>query len=338
METNIIHHGLCLDAMRSLPDGSIDCLITSPPYWQLRDYGFSEQWGLEPTFEGYLDHLMEFMAEAWRVLKSTGTVWVNLGDTYGGSWGNYGKRNGKQRPKEEMQFDRRGALPEDHKPGMAGVKEKCLLLIPHRFAIRCIDAGWVMRNDIIWAKRNAMPESVTDRFSKRHEYLFFMTKQKKYYFDLAGIRDKHAATTRVRYQSGSNASGERGYVNGPQNHLKTLMNDPDRKQASLDKGKNPGDVSDFWDLPTSASKSNSHYATFGASLIEKCIVAGCPEYGIVLDPFCGTGTTGVRAVSLGRKFIGIEPKAEYYKEASKRFLGATATPQLFTDVNFELDD
>ena len=165
---NKIHNGDVLEVMARIPDASVDSVITSPPYWQLRDYGYPEQWGLEPTYQEYLEHLWALMDEIWRVLKDSGTVWINLGDTYGGTGakgvGEYGKLN---------------HMTQNEFKGNSATS-KCLLLIPHRFAIGCIDRGWVMRNDIIWAKRNGMPESVTDRFSKKHEYIFFMTKNPKY--------------------------------------------------------------------------------------------------------------------------------------------------------------
>jgi len=173
----MILHGDCLEIMKTLEDKSVDCVITSPPYWQLRDYGFPEQWGLEPTYQEYLEHLWSLMDEIWRVLKDSGTVWINLGDTYSNSggcgWTGLESKNFKQKAQPHRVKD----LPP-----------KCLLLIPHRFAIGCIDRGWIMRNDIIWAKRNGMPESCRDRFTKKHEYFFFMVKRKKYYFDLDSIR------------------------------------------------------------------------------------------------------------------------------------------------------
>lgn len=290
-----------LDGLARICTESIDSVITSPPYWQLRDYGYSEQWGLEPTFQEYLDHLWSLMDEVWRVLKPEGTVWVNLGDTYGTQSGamrdgNFGDKNTN---------NQRFIQPK--------VTHKCLLLIPHRFAIGCIDRGWIVRNDCIWAKRNGMPESVTDRFSKKHEYFFFMVKQPKYYFDLDSIRDAHL------YGAQQHTS-RKSFVNG-QTSKSVLHDHPN--------GKNPGDVSDFWDVTTKGS-STKHYATFNTQLIDKPIKAGCPENGIILDPFCGTATTGVRAIELGRRFIGIDGSAEYIAIAEDRMSVATIQPKLFT--------
>jgi DNA modification methylase len=258
-----------MEGFKKLDDNSVDCVITSPPYWQLRDYGFDGQWGLEPTFQEYLEHLWEMMDEIYRVLKDTGTVWINLGDTYstksgGLNTGSTGSRIGEYLNGMVIK------QPSDLKP-------KSLLLIPHRFAIGCYDRGWTIRNDIIWAKRNGMPESVRDRFSKKHEYIFLMTKKPRgYYFDLDSIRDEHMTTS---------------------------LNP---------KGKNPGDVSDFWNITIKGNRS-SHLASYNSELIDKPIIAGCPVGGVVLDPFSGTGTTLVRASQLGRKYIGFEASAQFFK-------------------------
>lgn len=275
---NKIHNGDVLEVMARIPDASVDSVITSPPYWQLRNYGYPEQWGLEPTYQEYLEHLWALMDEIWRVLKDTGTVWINLGDTYGTKSG--GMASGMSN----------AGIPA----GQIEIKQpknihKCLLLIPHRFAIGCIDKEWIVRNDIIWAKRNAMPESVTDRFSKKHEYIFFMTKKPKYYFDLDSIREAHSTVSIERYKYDFT-----GHENG----------------------KNPGSISDFWDITTKGS-SEKHYASFNFKLIEKPIIAGSPEGGIILDPFCGKGTTLVRALQLNRKVIGIDGSKEYCQIAER---------------------
>lgn len=310
MEDNHIYQGSCLDVIKTFENESIDCVITSPPYWQLRDYGWDGQWGLEPTYQMYLENLWSLMDEIKRVLKKTGTVWINLGDTYGTQ---SGQSRGKSYDSDKTYLKN----VEDGSELIKGkVPHKCLLLIPHRFAIGCIERGWIVRNDIIWAKRNGMPESVTDRFSKKHEYIFLMTKTTKYYFDLDSIRDKQSESTIKRYNYGWNGNEDRNYVKGPQNNMNRYLGDPKKKAEAIEKGKNPGTVSDFWDITTKSSKS-SHYATYNKELIEKPIVAGCPKGGIILDPFCGTATTGVRAIQLGRKFIGIEGSKEYVKIANE---------------------
>lgn len=349
-----------MDVIKNFPDKSIDCVITSPPYWQLRDYGWDGQWGLEPTFQEYLEHLWQMMDEVYRVLKPTGTAWINLGDTYGSTK----TRNTDSKHKGNV------GVNIDKQDGI----QKCLMLIPHRFAIGCIDRGWIMRNDIVWAKRNGMPESVTDRFSKKHEYFFFMAKSEKYYFDLDGIKDKLKQVSIDRMQRG--VSEDNKWVNGadgqtphnlskPRQNITTkipkeqseMFGSPRARQHRQsngkskfggnkgdgqdtngiysgkewypdENGKNPGSISDFWDIPTKPSKE-SHYASYNTKLIDKPIVAGCPVGGIILDPFCGTATTGCRAIDLQRKFIGIEGKPEYVKIGNKKLHPFQITQQLF---------
>lgn len=240
------------------------------------------------------------------------------------------------------------------------MQNKCLLLIPHRFAIGCIDRGWIVRNDIIWAKRNGMPESVTDRFSKKHEYFFFMVKSEKYYFDLDAIRDKHKQVSIERAMRG--VSGTNKWVDGPDGQTPHGLSQPrqnittkiPKEQAEMfgsprarqhrtretqgyssasigapqqdtnggyprnvNKGKNPGSVSDFWDIPTKPS-SAKHYATYNDSLLVKPILAGCPKDGIIYDPFMGTGSTAEAAIRAGRRFIGSEMSEDYVKIAEER--------------------
>lgn len=295
---NKIHTGDALELMAKISDKSVDCIITSPPYWQLRDYGYPEQWGLESTFEEYLHHLWLLMDESRRVLKDSGTAWINLGDTYGTTSGNIKQGN------TEGKIKYTGKIEGYNKP--EGL-HKCLLLIPHRFAIGCIDRGWVMRNDIIWGKRNGMPESVIDRFSKKHEYVFFMAKNLKYYFDIDGIRDKLQNPVQIRNKASEIYGTGSGYKK---------FSEGTRQWGNEKKGKNPGTVSDFWDITLKGNKEE-HYASFNFKLIEKPIIAGSPEGGIVLDPFCGTGTTLVRALQLNRKVIGIDGSKDYCKIAQR---------------------
>jgi len=308
IEINKIYNEDCLETLKDFNDKSVDCVITSPPYWQLRDYGFNGQWGLEPTYQEYLEHLWSLMDEIWRVLKDTGTVWINLGDSYGGS--------GKKQPwhKDDAGFQGNNRDIQGRAGTGNNETSKCLMLIPHRFAIGCIDRGWILRNDIIWAKRNGMPESVTDRFSKKHEYFFLLVKQQKYYFDLDGIRDKHTNLADLRRRIDS---GRGNYSSPNSDNYGADFNKRSRTEMFNESGKNPGDVSDFWDIPTQPS-SAKHYATFNTDLIDKPIVAGCPEGGIILDPFCGTGTTLIRGLQLNRQVIGIDGKKEYCDIAQKR--------------------
>ncbi|MEM9685345.1 MAG: site-specific DNA-methyltransferase [Bacteroidota bacterium] len=336
MKTNHIYLGDALEVIQSFPDKSIDTVITSPPYWQLRDYGWDGQWGLESDFETYLERMWSLMDEFWRVLKDQGTVWINLGDSYNARHGQ--AENTKIYPSARIGNTKKG---KQRRSVSKALPDKCQLLIPHRFAIGCIERGWILRNDIIWAKRNGMPESVTDRFSKKHEFLFFMVKQPRYYFDLEAILELKKRESILRAQRAV------GSYQGKQGHpVNNCSNDKTRKVRT---GKNPGDVADFWqgyapptleeflalceayyfspeefwDIPVKAS-DNGHYASFNFSLIEKPILAGCPEDGIVLDPFCGSGTTRVRALQLGRRFIGIDGSKKYVK-AARRALEAELT-------------
>ena len=305
METNIVYNELCLETCKRLPNESVDCVITSPPYWQLRDYGYPEQWGLEPTFNEYLEHLWTLMDEIHRILKPNGTVWINLGDTYA-----RGSRKKDGTNHTVIKTSKEHHIEPNSKSNYGGL-DKCLLLIPHRFAIGCIERGWIVRNDIIWAKRNGMPEPVTDRFSKKHEYFFFMVKSEKYYFDLDAIRDKCPPLDRW--------GGNKLIAKGQSEWDKGTGQQSYRARDMQPNGgmKNPGDVSDFWDIPTKPNK-DKHYAQYSDALISKPIIAGCPEGGIIYDPFMGSGSTADAAIRANRKFIGSEASKEYYDLCSKR--------------------
>jgi DNA modification methylase len=337
IELNKIYNEPCLETLKRMPNDYLDCVITSPPYWQLRDYGYEGQWGLEPTFHQYLEHLWEMMDEIYRVLKPTGTCWVNLGDTYSTQSGtNAALARGKNYESESTYLTNRGESEKLIKP--KNMPNKCLLLIPHRFAIGCIDRGWIVRNDIVWAKRNGMPESVTDRFSKKHEYFFFMVKSEKYYFDLDAVRDKikEVSIERYKYEFTGQEGGKSGNFKGDKSYLipttkitkegAEMFGSPRARQhreghtpneTGNPLGKNPGSVSDFWDIPTKPS-SNQHYAAYNDELIKKPILAGCPEGGIIYDPFMGTGSTAESALRANRKFIGSEMSEKYIDIANKR--------------------
>lgn len=306
IEINKIYQEPCLNTVARMDDNSIDCVITSPPYWQLRDYGYEGQWGLEPTYQEYLENLWSLMDAIYPKLKEGGTVWVNLGDSYSSNrWSDTKSGTGKSGTYADILTDKQISEPN-----------KCLLLIPHRFAIGCISRGWILRNDIIWAKRNGMPESVTDRFSKKHEYFFFMVKSEKYYFDLDAIRDKPISDNVVRDKSKESFGiGTSTFSEGARNTNNPL-------------GKNPGSVSDFWDIPTKPS-SVKHYASYNDSLLVKPILAGCPKDGIIYDPFMGTGSTAEAAIRAGRRFIGSEMSEDYVKIAEERLDPFLRQLQLF---------
>lgn len=318
MEVNKIYQEPCLETLKRMPDNFLDCVITSPPYWQLRDYGYPEQWGLEPTYQQYLENLWSMMDLIYQKLKPEGTVWVNLGDTYNSSTkGSGGDNSNKVKIKGCDNFQSFTPIKnENNEPN------KCLLLIPHRFAIGCIDRGWIMRNDVIWAKRNGMPESITDRFSKKHEYFFFMVKSEKYHFDLDAIRDKHIWANDKR-----NDGNRHEYADGVKSQNNEWL--ATNAVSFNPNGKNPGSVSDFWDVPTKGSNAK-HYAAYNDELIKKPILAGCPEGGIIYDPFMGTGSTAETALRANRKFIGSEMSKDYVKICEERL-----TPflnNLFTEL------
>jgi len=302
MQINKIYNEPCLETLKKMQDKSIDCVITSPPYWQLRDYGYDGQWGLEPTFQEFLQHLWEMMDEIYRVLKDEGTCWVNLGDSFSTQSGtNAALARGRNYQSDSTYIINRGESGKLMKD--KSLPNKCLMLIPHRFAIGCIDRGWILRNDIIWAKRNGMPESVTDRFTKKHEYIFFMVKSEKYYFDLNAIKDK---------SSGNRWGGDK-FINKNSKYNDTKTNGLNRDRSmNIDGFKNPGTISDFWDIVTKGS-SDSHYASYNTDLIKKPILSGCPEGGIIYDPFMGTGTTAMASLRANRNFIGSEMSTEYIK-------------------------
>jgi DNA modification methylase len=299
-----LYNGHVLEIAKQLPNESVDCVITSPPYWQLRDYGHPEQWGLEPTYQEYLAHLQSLMKEIWRVLKPNGTVWVNLGDSYNSG----GNNDAHKEDKTHLNKKHYGTCKVDKK--IQGIQPKSLMLIPHRFAINCIDNGWIVRNDIIWAKPNGMPESVTDRFSKKHEYMFFMVKSQKYYFDLDSVREKHSENSGWAKQR---ANGINTWEYATKAKTEGL-NGMETSNNPL--GKNCGSVSDFWEIPTVPSSKN-HYATFNDRLIRKPILAGCPIGGVIYDPFMGSGTTAIAAIHYDRQFIGSEINETYYQDSLK---------------------
>jgi DNA modification methylase len=310
---NQIHNEPCLDTLKKMPNDFLDCVISSPPYWQLRDYGYDGQWGLEPTFQEFLEHLWQMMDEIYRVLKPGGSCWINLGDTYA-------RGSRKKDSTNDSLRNTINIIEPKTSPEYQGL-DKCLLLIPHRFAIGCIDRGWIIRNDIIWAKRNGMPESVNDRFAKKHEYIFFMVKSKKYYFDLDAIRDEHKWAKDKR-NDGKRHEYKDGVKSKNNEYLAT-------NAVSFNPlGKNPGSVSDFWDITTKPSK-NIHYASYNTELITKPILAGCPEDGLIYDPFMGSGTTAIHAIMNNRNYIGSEMSKEYLEIANKRISDVLLQPKLF---------
>ena len=316
MDLNKIHTGHALEILKTFPDSSINMCITSPPYWGLRDYktdsvkwqdGWLGELGTEPDFDAYINHLCDIFDEVKRVLKDDGTCWVNIGDTYGGCSLNssYGvKAKGETSFLKSVEHLQKVAYTR-------GKYSKSLSLIPFRFAIEMSNRGWTVRNVIIWQKPNATPSSAKDRFTVDFEYLFFFSKNKKYYFErqLEPIKQ----STYDRCKSGCGINKGANYQGLNKTNFERLQK---RMLSGEISGRNTRTV---WSIATHAYHG-AHFAVFPPALLEIPIKAGCPEDGIVLDPFIGSGTTAVVANRLNRKWIGIELNPEYTKLAETRIL------------------
>ncbi len=303
---NTILTGDALTRLRELSSGSVDCVVTSPPYFGLRDYGHDDQLGLESTVHAWVANLRDVMREVARVLVPTGSLWLNLGDSF------------SRHPKY-------------------GAPAKGLLLAPERLLLALAGDGWIVRNKLVWAKTNPMPSSVTDRFSLTYEVIYFLVRQKNYFFDLDALREPHRSSWAIRERKSPEASGWAGPLAASRGGLGRAR---DKEALGHPLGKNPGDV---WQVATSRYKG-AHFATFPAELIRRPILAGCPAVvctqcgvgqkqgtgtlgcdchaparrGLVLDPFFGVGTTGLVARDLGRDWLGIELNPEYVRLAQVR--------------------
>ena len=289
-----------LEVLKILESESIDCVITSPPYWALRDYGVEGQLGLEPTFQEYITKLCDIFDEVKRVLKKDGTCWVNIGDTYGGSGkgaGGFSSKStlagntsesvkGSKMAKESWSFDKKPLTKND--------VQKCLCQIPSRFSIEMTNRGWILRNEIIWHKPNCMPSSVRDRFTVDFEKVFFFVKSKKYHFQQQF--DEYTEPMNKWGGDKLEAKGESTWDNGT------------GQDTYRDRNMRP-------------NKNGKNKRT--EKLIKPMILAGCPKDGIVLDIFMGAGTTGVVAKKNGRNYLGIELNPEYIKIAEERINGIT---------------
>ena len=304
--------GDVLSKMKELEDESIHCVVTSPPYWGLRDYGNDGQIGLEPTPQQYIEKMVEVFREVRRVLRSDGTLWLNIGDSYkpagkGAMKAGFNERYFGKKFESDKQSAEENHL--DRSSFKADVKDKELVGIPWRLAFALSDDGWYLRQDIIWAKPNVMPESVRDRCTKSHEYLFLMTKSPKYYYDHISIKEPVSEVSLKRAQSSwktkrpSAKAGESG-----------IDVDKMGERFVNPAGRNKRDV---WFIPT-ASFKGAHFAVMPERLVEPCVLAGCPEGGVVLDPFFGSGTVGVVAKKHNRGYIGIELNPEYARIARDR--------------------
>ena len=325
-----LRRGDCRDVLPTLPDKSVHCCVTSPPYFGLRDYGVAGQIGLEPTPDAFVAEMVAVFAEVRRVLRDDGTLWLNLGDSYAGS----GKGRNADGSHQEggKQGTNKGTINGSLvKMSALDCKPKDLIGIPWRVAFALQADGWYLRQDIIWSKPNPMPESVTDRCTKAHEYIFLMSKSSRYFYDAAAIAEDVAQST-VERLSQPNLENQIGSdrVPGKTNGNMKAVFRPSGDYGN-GAGRNDGDnhPSGGWQSVTRNKRSvwevatqpfsEAHFATFPPALIEPCIKAGCPIDGTVLDPFGGAGTTGMVADRLGRNAILIELNPEYAAMAERRF-------------------
>ena len=284
---NTVYNMDCVEGLANLDDGSINSCVTSPPYWSHRRYDIDSVFGMEPTPQEYVANLVKVFRDVRRVLRDDGVLWLNLGDTYAGSWGNAGHRPeldrtpSHQRAKNTTYTKRKGWDNRRERPPssytLPGLKKKDLIGVPWRVALAMQDDGWYLRNDCIWAKPNPASESVRDRMVRSHEYFFHLTKSKRYYFDTDAVKEPTADGTGTRYR-------------------RTV-----------------------WQVGVNTRRS-SHTAAFPDDLIAPCILSSCPEGGVVIDPFMGSGTVGRVAKRLNRQYIGFELNTEYYQECVKALM------------------
>lgn len=327
MQINTTYNMDALAAVRLLPDDCVDCIVTSPPYYGLRDYGVDGQIGLEETPEVFIDQLVTVFRELRRALKPEGTLWVNMGDSYNSYKGNAVRKN--------AQTDYAGHRGQPVRKSGFGLesknlKNKDLIGIPWMLAFALRTDGWYLRQDIIWHKPNPMPESVTDRCTKAHEYIFLFSKSAKYYFDAEAILEPCSPNTHARIsqdlqkQIESHRANGGKKTNGPMKAVsrKTRMagagvkNNPSFETCCVMPVTERNKRS-VWTVSTKPFK-DAHFATFPEDLIVPCILAGCPAGGLVLDPFNGSGTTRIVANKLGRNAIGFELNPKYIEIENRR--------------------
>lgn len=337
-----ILQGDALLKLPEIPDESVQCCVTSPPYWGLRDYGVAGQLGLERTPEEYVSKMVAVFREVKRVLRSDGTLWLNIGDSYSGSWARSDNPGGKG-GLSKMQASNLGSYTVGEAVGRAvprvcpdGLKPKDLVGIPWLLAFALRADGWYLRQDIIWAKPNPMPESVRDRCTKSHEYIFLLAKSERYYYDADAIAEE-SVTNDLRRPYGSQGAWEmdgrpeeQKHGGEPRSHKGSKFNTGKTAVHQLSRSSDSPRVTDtpdqeyrnkrsVWSVSTK-SYSEAHFATFPPDLIEPCIKAGCPEGGTVLDPFSGAGTTGLVATRFHRNYIGIELNPEYIAMSQSRIV------------------
>ena len=294
-----IFNGDALEKIKLLKDKSVDCIVTSPPYWQLRDYGVLGQLGLEETVEEYIKKLLDIFDECWRVLKDTGTVFINMGDTYS----NVNSKLISGSNNKNYYID---------KQKKTNIRRKSKMMIPERFAIAMIEKGWILRNEIIWHKPNVVPEAVQDRFTNDFEKIYFFTKSEKYFFEKQ--YETFSEKTLTAFKDGIMPTGKKKMLGAGKSRTGMREVNKPWKAVYNEKGRNMRTV---WKIATKGIPE-AHFATFPEELVKRCLLSGCPENGIVLDLFLGSGTTLKVAKKLNRNGIGVELNTEYISIAKKR--------------------
>ncbi|MBN9267542.1 MAG: site-specific DNA-methyltransferase [Hyphomicrobium sp.] len=309
--------GDCRERLSELSDQSVHCCVTSPPYFGLRDYGHDEQIGLEPAPEEFVAALVEVFREVRRVLRDDGTVWLNLGDSYASQGG--AARGGYDGGILASRPNKAGKACRARVANVGGLKPKDLIGIPWRVAFALQADGWYLRQDIIWHKPNPMPESVRDRCTKAHEYIFMLSKCPRYFYDAEAIKEPAATSDKRKWTDGG-LDKQRGHGRRHAGFNGRYAERIEREGAPETRNKRS-----VWTVATKPFKG-AHFATFPPDLIEPCILAGCPQGGTVLDPFGGTGTTGLVAQANGRNAILCELNPEYAALARERIDDAARTP------------
>lgn len=350
-----ILQGDALATLKGLQADSVDCCVTSPPYFGLRDYGVEGQMGLESTPEAFVQAMVEVFREVRRVLKPSGSLWLNLGDSYAGARKGGHPSNTSTLIGSGSRAPRIASRRRDNEPvprsdrALPGLKAKDLIGIPWMVAFALRADGWYLRRDIIWSKPNPMPESTKDRPTTAHEYLFLLTKGPRYFYDALAIAEPLAESTLREISEGYQGQATKDYEGaGVQNPsaVKARIIAGKRKNHTVrpcdSKGGNQGNGTmpyaagptrnkrSVWTIPTRPFKG-AHFATFPEALVEPCILAGCPEGGLVLDPFAGSGTVGAVALRHFRRFLGIELNPAYAEMAMRRVSAAVPGPYLFQE-------
>lgn len=314
MTTSTILIGDCLEVLRGLPDGMAQTCVTSPPYYGLRDYGHAGQIGLEGTPDAYVERLVEVFREVRRVLRDDGTCWLNLGDSYAAQGGAHGGRDDNQRGVGAKRLHIEGAGDQEARRPAKGYKPKDLLRIPWMVAFALRADGWYLRQDIIWNKPNPMPESVTDRCTKAHEYVFLLTRSARYFYDAAAIAEE---ADRPPQAWQGNAERRVAQATGPMARGADGFNHQFQKDGRVWAASGTRNARSVWPIATQPY-SGAHFATMPLALAERCIKAGSKPGDMVLDPFGGAGTTGLVADRLGRSATLIELNPEYAQLARER--------------------